>query len=536
MSSILEKTSLLTDAYQISMMYAYWITNDENNSSTFDVYFRKSPFKGEYAIFAGIDRVLQTLNGPVFNSDDIDILKKQFDFPAEFYDYIATLTFDSVTVTSVKQGEIVFPKEPVMTISGPVLICQSLETRLLNNVSFPTLVATCARRIVNVAKNVPCSEFGLRRAQGPDGAMCASQYSIVGGFDTTSNVIAGHVYDIPIVGTMAHSYIMSCSDTLDTIVSKQCKFDTASFIECIKQKQQQLSNAGFTSGNQTELAAFVKFAIAFPGSFVALIDTYNTLQSGVINYMIVATTLNEFGYNAVGLRIDSGDLAYLANECYKKFVIVDDLLGINVLKQCKIMVSNELSESVVNELHTQTQHIKAFGIGTKLATCYDNPALGMVYKLVKINDTPVVKISEESAKTTIPYGKKLFRLFDQDKQALADVMFNKDTFDNDIFTKNSELIFRHPTDGTKRFKISTTKVTAEPLHITLMENGNVVVNSADVTVQHGKQYCIDRLKSIRPDHLRITNPTPYKVSVSDDLYNAIAHLIFMETEKYTELS
>lgn len=317
---------LLTDMYQITMAYAYFNDGRQNDPSVFDMFFRKNPFKGEYTIFAGLEEAIRHISSFKFTKDQIDYIREQLPHAEEgFFEYLAGLNCDAVKVYAIPEGSVVFPRTPVMRIEGPLGVCQLLETTLLNACNFASLIATNARRMRQAAdaqaglprrqgevepqtKRKSLLEFGLRRAQGPDGAMSASRYAYIGGFDGTSNVLAGKEYSIPISGTHAHSFVTSYTDFSDL---KTTELDG---VDLVKRAQHYQRELGYGATNASELAAFIAYAIAFPKRFLALVDTYDTLNSGVPNFICVALSLKELGYQPLGIRLDSGDLAYLSKE------------------------------------------------------------------------------------------------------------------------------------------------------------------------------------------------------------------------------
>ena len=328
--------ALLTDFYQLTMAYAYWKNGLAERKSVFHLFFRSNPFEGGYAISCGLEYILDYLENFTFSRDDLDYLstlKSKADdpmFEAGFLDYLSGMKF-SCDIDAMPEGTVVFPHEPMLRVEGPVIQCQLLETPLLNMINFQTLIATKSARINQSAKGEPVLEFGLRRAQGIDGALSASRAAFIGGCSSTSNVLAGKLFDIPVSGTHAHSWIMT--------------FDS-------------------------ELEAFKAYAHALPDNCIFLVDTYDSLE-GVRNAIEVGKILREKGKKMAGIRIDSGDLAYISQEAR----VLLDKAGFG---EADIVASNNLDEKLVRSLKNQEARITMWGIGTRLATAYDQPALGGV--------------------------------------------------------------------------------------------------------------------------------------------------------------
>jgi nicotinate phosphoribosyltransferase len=386
-------TPLLTDLYQLTMCYVYWKDGRHNHASTFDLFFRTAPFKGEYTIFAGLDEVLRFVQTFKFSASDIAYLRTILPTAAEgFWAWLSALDCSAVKLYAIAEGTLVFPREPLIRVEGPLGICQLLETTLLNLCNFASLVTTNACRMRQAAGDkATMLEFGLRRAQGPDGAMSASRYSYMGGCDGTSNVLAGKVYGVPPRGTHAHS--MVCSYTSLSDLSSPMLGDKNLVELSLKYRKEM----GTVIASEGELAAFIAFSQCFPDNFLALVDTYDTLNSGVPNFLAVALALLECGHTPRGIRLDSGDLAYLSKEARKQFRECDAKYGTKIA-QCNIVASNDLNEAVLLSLQEQGHEINTFAIGTNLVTCQAQPALGMVYKLVEINGEPRIKLSQDSVK------------------------------------------------------------------------------------------------------------------------------------------
>ncbi|XP_026487907.1 nicotinate phosphoribosyltransferase isoform X2 [Vanessa tameamea] len=527
---------LLTDLYQITMAYAYWKSGKVNDTAVFDLFFRTNPFQGEFTIFAGLEECLKFLENFHYSDSDIEYLKQTL--PAtieyEFYDYLKDLTCKDIKLSAIEEGSVVFPRVPLLRVEGPLIIAQLLETTLLTLVNFASLMATNAARYRMVAgKHVSLLEFGLRRAQGPDGGLSASKYAYVGGFDGTSNVLAGKMFNIPVKGTHAHSFVTSFS-TLGDIHSgtlrhadteTQCDF-LKMVLECRK-RVSEILDVSPEEASDGELAALVSYAQAFPAGFLALVDTYDVKRSGLLNFCAVAIALNTCGYRAVGIRIDSGDLAYLSVLARETFNQVAKELDLPWFAKLTIVASNDINEETILSLHEQGHSIDCFGIGTHLVTCQRQPALGCVYKLVEINGQPRIKLSQDVGKVTIPGHKEAYRLFGADGHALIDLLQRSTEPAPEVGQK---VLCRHPFQESKRAYVIPSKV--EHLYKVYWNAGKICTFPKPlVEVRERVQ---TSLRTLRQDIKRNLNPTPYKVAVSDNLYNFI-HDLWLQNAPIGEL-
>lgn len=379
-------TPLLTDLYQLTMAYGYWKLNMHEQKSAFHLFFRNNPFKGNYALSCGLGSIVEFLNQWHFQPDDIRYLAtlKNADdealFPAAFLTYLSTLKF-TCDVDAIPEGTVVFPHEPLVRIEGPLLQCQLLETSLLTFLNFQTLVATKASRVCRAAKGDPVIEFGMRRAQGPDGALSASRASYVGGCVATSNTLAGKLFGIPVRGTHAHSWVTAFPN---------------------------------------EKRAFAAYAEVMPHNCILLVDTYNTME-GVKNAIEVGTKLRAEGAELLAIRLDSGDMADLSIKARK-------MLDVSGFPATKILASNTLDEYVIADLKKQGAEVSMWGVGTNLVTAYDCPALDGVYKLSAIQDEKQqwiykMKLSEQEVKNSNP-GRHQVRRFFYNDQYVMDVLYD----------------------------------------------------------------------------------------------------------------
>lgn len=453
---ILKKPALYTDLYELTMAQGYFLSGRGTTSATFDYFFRSLPFDGGYAIFAGIGDLLEILKDFRFHPEEIAYLKQQ-GFKDEFLDFLKNFRFNG-TIYSVKEGEVVFANEPLVKVEGTIIEAQLLETILLNTLNFSTLIATKASRVKQAAGERAVVDFGLRRSQGL-GGLQASKSAVIGGIQGSSNVLAGQLYDIPIKGTMAHSWVQSFED---------------------------------------ELESFRTYARHYPDSTILLVDTYDTLKSGVPNAIKVAKELEDKGHKLVGIRLDSGDLAYFAHESRKLL----DEAGFDYVK---IAASNQLDEYLVKSLLDQGAPIDLFGVGTNLVTAADDPALDGVYKLSSIDGKPTLKISENEEKITLPGSKKLIRYLNTDG-----------TFNSDGIALQNESIpetIYHPYLSHRQYV--TTHLKTEELLQKVVDKGTLSVPVP--TPYESASYAKQRLSKLNPEHKRFDYPHVYKVGLSKNL-------------------
>ncbi|XP_077299002.1 nicotinate phosphoribosyltransferase isoform X1 [Arctopsyche grandis] len=578
---------LLTDLYQITMAYAYWKSGKIDDVAVFDLFFRSNPFQGEFTIFAGLEECLKFLESFHYSDSDIAYLIQTLPetIEPEFFTYLKQLTCKDVTVSAIEEGSVAFPRVPLLRVEGPLIITQILETTLLTLVNYASLVATNAARYRMVAgKNISLLEFGLRRAQGPDGGLSASKYSYIGGFDGTSNVLAGKLFNIPVKGTHAHAYITSFSNLDDlgmTVIphgETKVPHNLSELAVNWREKISHLIDISPEEASDGELAALISYAVAFPNGFIALVDTYDvkrypingtalqqctvphhntdhktrrsslfkcdcqkinfysyatelmdrTLRSGLLNFCAVALALNDVGYKAIGVRIDSGDLAYLSVLARNTFEKVAKKLKLPWFANLTIVASNDINEETILSLNEQGHKIDCFGIGTHLVTCQRQPALGCVYKLVEINGQPRIKLSQDVGKVTMPGHKEAYRLYGADGHALIDLLQRSSEAPPEVGQK---VLCRHPFQESKRAYVIPTRV--EKLYKLYWKNGEICVKSPPLS--HVRERVQNSLKTLRQDIKRNLNPTPYKVAVSDDLYNFI-HDLWLQNAPIGELS
>lgn len=457
-------SGLFTDYYELAMAQAYYLQGKGDDKAVFDYFFRKNPFDGGYVLFSGINELLEILENIGFCPEDLEYLS-DLGFHKAFLDHLSTFTFQA-TIKAPREGEPVFPLEPVLTLKGNILELQLIETLVLNILNFSSLISTKASRIRSALGDRLFSDFGLRRAQGTGGVV-ASRAAVVGGADSTSNVISGFLYDIPVGGTMAHSWVQTFED---------------------------------------ELTAFRKFAEIYPQNTVLLVDTYDTLNSGIPNAIKVAREMEHKGQKMKGIRLDSGDLAYLSKKARKT---LDDA-GLHYIK---IMVSNQLDEYVIRSLNLQQAPIDGFGIGTKLITGMKSAAVDGVYKLSYFQDKPRMKVSDNIEKTTLPGEKRTVRYLNNDGTFYGDGIL----LDEEETT--SEII--HPHFNRKRSKVADFQ--SENITKTVMKKGKRL--SGKISVRESAQYAKERLAQLPLEHHRIEYPHHYKVGISNKLAELRDHLI-----------
>ncbi|KAI8035378.1 nicotinate phosphoribosyltransferase isoform X2 [Drosophila gunungcola] len=528
---------LLTDLYQITMAYAYWKSDKTDDTAVFDLFFRNNPFHGEFTIFAGLEECLKFLDSFHYSQSDIEYLKQTLPegIEHEFFEYLGNLTARDVTLYAIDEGTVAFPRVPIIKIEGPLIIVQLLETTLLTLVNYASLMATNAARYRMVAgKHVKLLEFGLRRAQGPDGGLSASKYSYTGGFDGTSNVLAGKLFNIPVKGTHAHAYITSFS-SIGELKTRLLKHKQTGIMEDLLEHAvrhramlSHLLDVSTEESSEGELAAMVSYAIAFPDGFMALVDTYDVKRSGLLNFSAVALALNDLGYHALGIRIDSGDLAYLSCLARETFEKVAERFKVPWFNKLTIVASNDINEDTILSLNEQGHKIDCFGIGTHLVTCQRQPALGCVYKLVEINGQPRIKLSQDVEKVTMPGNKNAYRLYSADGHALIDLLQKVSEPPPAVGQK---VLCRHPFQESKRAYVIPSHV--ESLYKVYWKSGKICQQLP--TLEQVREKVQISLKTLRNDHKRTLNPTPYKVAVSDNLYNFI-HDLWLQNAPIGELS
>ncbi len=471
--------SLLTDLYQLTMALGYWSSGQAEREAVFHLTFRRPPFAGGYAIAAGIQPALEYLERFRFTTSDLDYLSTLRDaddaqlFPAGFLEYLAKLRFDC-SVDAVPEGTVVFAHEPLLRVRGPIGVAQLVETPLLTLINFQTLIATKAARVVAAAGGQSVLEFGLRRAQGIDGGLAASRAAYIGGCDATSNVLAGKMFGIPVRGTHAHSWVMFHEDELD---------------------------------------AFRAYAAALPGNCTFLVDTYDTID-GVRNAITIGQELHSRGKRLLGIRLDSGDLAHLSIEARR-------LLDAAGFTDTKIVASNDLDETLIGSLREQGARIDTWGVGTKLVTAFDQPALGGVYKLgaVRLDDgswRQAIKVSEQPIKISNPGQLQVCRLRRGDEM-VADVIY-------DEVTGLSRPIALHDIEDPYRsFPLPTGELTEEQLLVPMLDRGAVVPRDTSLAAARARARA--QLAQLSARTRRFLNPQPHPVGLDAHVHAEKRRLI-----------
>ena len=468
-----DSLTLHTDLYQINMMQVYFKQNIHNKRAVFEVFFRKNPFNNGYAVSAGLERIISYLNNLTFSQSDLDYLQS-LGYHGEFLDYLRNLKM-SLTVRSVQEGDLVFANEPIVQVEGPLAQCQLVETAILNIVNFQTLIATKAARIRSVIEDEPLMEFGTRRAQEMDAAIWGTRAAVIGGANGTSNVRAGKLFDIPVLGTHAHALVQ-------------------------------------VYGNDYE--AFKAYAETHHNC-VFLVDTYDTLRLGVPAAIRVARELGD-KIKFLGVRIDSGDLAYISKKVRQQL----DEVG---FPDAKIYASNDLDENTILNLKMQKAKIDVWGVGTKLITAYDQPALGAVYKIVAIEGETgelrnTIKLSNNAEKVSTPGKKQVWRITSREKgKSEGDYI----TYDGLDVNGLEELEMFHPT---YTYINKTVKnFDAVPLLVDIFQEGNLVYDQLSLT--EIQAYASKEFDKLWDEYKRVLNPQDYPVDLARDIWQDKMDLI-----------
>ena len=474
--------TMLTDFYQLTMANGYLENGMADTIAYFDMFFRKVPDGGGYAIMAGVEQMVDYLKNLTFTDEDIAYLEGRGCFSKAFLDYLRNFKF-ACDVWAIPEGEVIFPGEPIVTVRGPIIQAQFVETMILLTINHQSLIATKASRMVRAAEGRAVMEFGSRRAQGADGAVLGARAAYIAGAAGTACVLSDREFGVPAVGTMAHSWVQS--------------FDT-------------------------EYEAFAAYAKTYPNACTVLVDTYSVLKSGVPNAIKVAKeVLEPMGYRMKGVRIDSGDIAYLSRETRKML----DAAG---MEDCGIVVSNSLDEFLVRDLLRQGACINSFGIGERLITAKSAPVFGGVYKLVAIDGKdgeiiPKIKISENVGKITNPHFKQVRRFTDKrDGKYRSDVL----TLRDEVIDDSQPYLLFDPNYTWKRHTI--TDYEAKPLQVQLFDKGVCIHKPRDI--EEIRAYCKERQSRVWEEVSRFENPHPYYVDLSQKLWD-IKQQLLMENHK-----
>ncbi|MBQ2800358.1 MAG: nicotinate phosphoribosyltransferase [Lachnospiraceae bacterium] len=470
--------TLMTDLYELTMMQGYFKAGNKQRV-IFDVFYRKNPSGSAYAVMAGLEQVIEYIRELTFSEDDIRYLKDTGIFEDDFLEYLEQFKF-SGNIYAIPEGSVIFPREPLMKIVAPVMEAQLIETAVLNIINHQCLIATKASRVVYAANGDGVMEFGLRRAQGPDAGIYGARAAIIGGCVGTSNVLAGKLFRVPVKGTHAHSWIMSFSD---------------------------------------EYTAFKTYASLYPDACILLVDTYDTLKSGVPNAIRVFQEMKEAGIPLTfyGIRLDSGDLAYLSKKARKML----DNAGFT---DAVISASSDLDEYLIDSLKTQGAAITSWGVGTNLITSKDNPSFGGVYKIAAVESDgkfiPKIKLSENSEKITNPGNKTIYRVYEKTSGKIkADLI----ALEDDIISEEEDLLLFDPLETWKKTLLKAGSFSLRKMLVPIFEDGDCVYPSPDV--MDIREYCFQELNTLWDESRRLVNPHPVYVDLSERLYQLKTELL-----------
>lgn len=480
-----QNLTLLTDLYELTMMQGYFKNKTQNETVIFDAFYRSNPCGGGYAIAAGLEQVIDYIKNLRFSKQDIDYLASLKIFEKDFLDYLKDFRFTG-DIYAIPEGSVMFPREPMIKVIAPIMEAQLVETAILNIINHQSLIATKAARVCYAAKGDGIMEFGLRRAQGPDAGVYGARAAMIAGCIGTSNVLAGQLFDVPVKGTHAHSWIMSFPD---------------------------------------EYTAFKTYADMYPSACILLVDTYDTLKSGVPNAIRVFTEMREAGIPLTfyGIRLDSGDLAYLSKKARKML----DAAG---FPDAVISASNDLDEYLIDSLKAQGATITSWGVGTHMITAKDNPSFGGVYKLAAIKGAdgkfiPKIKLSENSEKVTNPGNKKIYRIYDKETGKIkADLICLEDEY----FSEDEDMLLFDPLEPWKKTKLKKGTFTLRPLMEKIFENGECVYTSPKV--MDIREYCIKEQNTLWEETRRFANPHKVYVDLSARLYDIKIQLLDQMSE------
>ena len=469
-----DNLTLLTDFYELTMMQGYYKNQNRNRMVIFDMFYRTNPLENGYSIMAGLDQVIEYIKNLKFSKDDIEYLRKTKVFDEDFLEYLSNFKF-SGSIYSIPEGTVIFPREPLVKVIAPIMEAQLVETAILNIVNHQSLIATKTARVFYAAEGDGVMEFGLRRAQGPDAGIYGARAAMIGGCIGTSNVLCGKMFDVPIKGTHAHSWIMSFPD---------------------------------------EYTAFKAYADIYPNACILLVDTYDTLKSGVPNAIKVFTEMREAGIPLTfyGIRLDSGDLAYLSKKARK---MLDDA----GFPDAVISASNDLDEFLISSLKTQGCKVTSWGVGTNLITSKDWPAFGGVYKLAAVADDngkliPKIKLSENSEKITNPGNKKIYRVYEK---ASGKIKADLICLEEETFTEDQMLLLFDPQEPWKKTKLQPGEFTLREIMIPVFVDGECVYESP--SVMEMQAVCKRELDTLWEETKRLVNPHKVYVDLSSRLYD-----------------
>lgn len=481
-----QNLTLLTDLYELTMMQGYFKNKTQNETVVFDAFYRNNPCGGGYAIAAGLEQLINYIKELHFSKEDIDYLAGLGIFDRDFLDYLADFHFSS-DIYAIPEGTVIFPREPLVKVVAPIMEAQLVETAILNIINHQSLIATKAARVCYAAKGDGIMEFGLRRAQGPDAGIYGARAAVIGGCIGTSNVLCGQLFGIPVKGTHAHSWIMSFPD---------------------------------------EYTAFKAYADLYPDACILLVDTYDTLKSGVPNAIRVFTEMRQAGIPLTfyGIRLDSGDLAYLSKKARK---MLDDAGFTDAV----ISASNDLDEYLIESLKAQGAAITSWGVGTNLITSKDNPAFGGVYKLAAVMGPdgtfiPKIKLSENSEKVTNPGNKTVYRIYEKETGKIkADLI----ALSEETFSEKGPLLLFDPLEPWKKTLLPAGSYTLKEILIPIFQKGRCCYTSPKV--MDIRTFCQQELNTLWDETKRFVNPHKVHVDLSAKLYDTKIELLDRMSEK-----
>ncbi|XP_058132107.1 nicotinate phosphoribosyltransferase [Dasypus novemcinctus] len=517
---------LLTDLYQATMALGYWRAGRARDHAEFELFFRRCPFGGAFALAAGLRDCVRFLRAFRLRDADVQFLASVLpaDTDPAFFAHLRALDCSGVTVRALPEGSLALPGVPLLQVSGPLLVVQLLETPLLCLVSYASLVATNAARLRLIAgPQKRLLELGLRRAQGPDGGLTASTYSYLGGFDASSNVLAGQLRGVPVAGTLAHSFVTSFSGTevppdpmLAPAAGEGPPVDLAARVEAWLERVCAHLGLGVQEPHPGERAAFVAYALASPRAFHGLLDSYSVQRSGLPNFLAVALALEELGYRAAGVRLDSGDLLQQALETRGVFRTTAARFQVPWLESVPIAVSNNIDEEELARLVQEGSEVDVVGIGTSAVTCPRQPSLGCVYKLVSVGGQPRMKLTEDAEKQTLPGSKAAFRLLGSDGALLLDLL---------------QLAEEPPPQAGQQLRVwprgSQEPLTVSPAHVEPLlrlwfQRGQLCEPLPSLAESRAlAQLSLSRLS---PAQRRPQNPSPCQVALSEKLRDLVGSL------------
>lgn len=510
---------LLTDLYQATMGLGYWRAGRACEEAEFELFFRHCPFGGSFALTAGLQDCIRFLRAFRLRDADVQFLASVLppDTDPAFFEHLRALDCSRVSVRALPEGSLAFPGVPLLQVSGPLLLVQLLETPLLCLVSYASLVATNAARLRLIAgPDKRLLEMGLRRAQGPDGGFTASIYSYLGGFDSSSNTLAGQLRGVPVAGTQAHSFVTSFLGSevppdpmLAPASSEGPAVDLPASVNLWLKRVCTYLGLEEQEPHPGERAAFVAYALAFPRAFQGLLDSYSVRRSGLPNFLAVALALGELGYRAVGVRLDSGDLLQQAKEIRGIFRTVGAEFQMPWLESVPIAVSNNIDEKELARLAQKGSEVNVIGIGTNVVTCPKQPSMGCVYKLVSVGGQPRIKLTEESEKRTLPGSKAAFRFLDSEGSLLLDLL---------------QLAEEPPPKAGQELRVwlqgaqepcTVKPAQVEPLLRLYLQQGQPYEPLP--SLDESRAFAQQSLSRLRPAHKQLQNPAVYQVALSEKL-------------------